>query len=111
MHQKVFNTFEIFLKRPKLISFFIKQTVKTKECLWFTNSKPITSASNRSVKLIIQKTQKMCRIITLITKNVDNNPHLDLCRNQIKIETTYPADLHRIKSNCIKINQFSTKMF
>lgn len=47
----------------------------------------------------------MCRIITLITKNVDNNPHLDLCRNQIKIETTYPADLHRIKSNCIKINQ------
>lgn len=27
-----------------------------------------------------------------------------MCRNQIKIETTYPAELQRIKSNCIRIN-------
>ena len=47
----------------------------------------------------------MCKIITLITKNVDSSPHLDLCRNQIKIETAYPAELHRMKSNCIKINK------
>ncbi len=48
----------------------------------------------------------MCKIITLITtRNVDANPHLDLCRNQIKIETAYPTELHRMKSNCIKINK------
>lgn len=85
--------------------FFLK-TNPTKECLWYTNSRPITSASNRNVKLVIQKTQKMCKIITLITKsNADTSQNSDLCRNQIKIETAYPAELHRMKSNCIRINQ------
>ena len=56
----------------------------SKECLWYTNSKPITSSSNRNVKLIIQKTQKTCKIITLITKNINAAPNLGSCRNQIK---------------------------
>ncbi len=85
----------------------------SKECLWYTNSKPITSASNRNVKLIIQKTQKTCKIITLITKNINAAPNLGSCRNQIKIETAYPAELHKMKSNCVKINENSqsTKHF
>jgi hypothetical protein len=85
----------------------------SKECLWYTNSKPITSASIRNVKLIIQKTQKTCKIITLITKNINAAPDLGSCRNQIKIETAYPTELHKMKSNCVRINdnnhQQSTK--